>query len=84
MINNYIKFISNNDKGLHSLEKRIKVLEYLKNCISHNGFMFLQEMHSVVYNKKDGRMSFKENFFSHTGIAALAGSGYWFLSKHEL
>ena len=46
--------------------------------------MFIQEMHSVVYNKKDGRMSFKENFFSHTGIAALAGIGYWFLTKHEL
>ena len=31
MINNYIQFISNNVKGLQSLEKRIKVFEYLKN-----------------------------------------------------
>ena len=66
MINNYIKIISNNDKGLQSLEKRIKVLEHLKDCISHYGFMFLQETHSVVYNKKDGRMSFKKNLFSQT------------------
>ena len=44
MINNYLQFISNNVKGLQSLEKRVKVFEYLKNCISNNGFMFLQEI----------------------------------------
>ena len=31
MINNYIQFISNNIKGLQSLEKKIKVFEHLKN-----------------------------------------------------
>ena len=39
MINNYLQFISNNVKGLQSLEKRVKVFEYLKNCISNNGFV---------------------------------------------
>ena len=52
MINNYIQFISNNIKGLQSLKKRIKVFEYLKNCISNNGLMFLQETHSNVYDEK--------------------------------
>ena len=56
MINNYIQFISNNVKGLQSLEKRIKVFEYLKNCISNNGFLFLQETHSIVFDEKDELM----------------------------
>ena len=73
MINNYIQFISNNVKGLQSLEKRIKVFEYLKNCISNSGSMFLQETHTPPYMmKKDSSMILKENFFSHTGIATLA------------
>ena len=37
MINNYTQFISNNVKGLQSLEKS----EYLKNLFSNNGFIFL-------------------------------------------
>ena len=52
MINNYIQFISNNAKGLQSLKKRIKVFEYLKNYISNNGFMFLQETHSKIFDEK--------------------------------
>ena len=52
MINNYIWFISNNVKRLPSLERRIKVFEYLKNCISNSGFMFLQETHSTVHDGK--------------------------------
>ena len=56
MISNYIQFISNNVKGLQSLEKRIKVFEYLKNCISNNGILFLQETHSIVFDEKDELM----------------------------
>ena len=56
MINNHIQFISNNVKGLQSLEKRIKVFEYLKNCISNNGILFLQETHSIVFDEKDELM----------------------------
>ena len=56
MINNYIQFISNNVEGLQSREKRIKVFEYLKNCISNNGFMFLQETPSIVFVEKDELM----------------------------
>ena len=61
MINNYIQFISKTAKELQSLEKRIAVFEYLKNCISDNGFMFLQETHATVHDKKDGKMSLKED-----------------------
>ena len=61
MINNYIQFISNTVKELQSLEIRIAVFEYLKNCISDNGFMFLQETHATVHDKKDGKMSLKED-----------------------
>ena len=52
MINNYIQFISNTVKELQSLEKRIAFFEYLKNCISDSGFMFLQETHATVHDKK--------------------------------
>ena len=66
MINNYLQFISNNVKGLQSLEKRVKVFEYLKNCISNNGFMFLQEMHSTIFHKKRWQDEHKGKlFFSH-------------------
>ena len=43
-----LKFISNNVKGIQKSEKRIKIFEYLKNSISPNGFIFLQEIHSSV------------------------------------
>ena len=52
MISNYIQFISNNVKGLQSLEKRTKVFEYLKSCLSNNVFMFLQETHTTVFDEK--------------------------------
>ena len=66
MINNYIQFISNNVKGLQSLERRIKAFEYLKKCISNNGFMFLQEMHSTIYVEKRWQDDLKgKPFFSH-------------------
>ena len=46
MMTETISFVSYNSKGLRIKEKRIKIFEYLKNSISHNGFIFLQETHS--------------------------------------
>ena len=46
------KFISNNVKGIGSSEKRWKIFEYLKNNIRHNGFVFLQETHSLTQDEK--------------------------------
>ena len=52
MTNKNLKFISNNVKGRQKSEKRIKIFEYLKNSISPNGFIFLQETHSSVDDEK--------------------------------
>ena len=66
MINNYIQFISNNVKGLQSLEKIIKVFENFKTCFSKNGFMFLQETHSTTYDEKRWQDELKGKlFFPH-------------------
>ena len=43
MTNTIGNFISNNVKGIRSSEKRLKISEYLKNNMHHNGFVFLQE-----------------------------------------
>ena len=43
MINNYIQFISNNVKGLESLEERIKVCEYLKRWV------YVSSRHTLHY-----------------------------------
>ena len=47
-----LKFISNNVKGTQKSEKRIKIFGYLKNNISPNGFIVLQETHSSVHDEK--------------------------------
>ena len=51
MSNTIGSFISNNVKGVRSSEKRLKIFEYLKNNINHNGFVFLQETHSLTQKK---------------------------------
>ena len=47
-----LKFISNNVEGIQTSEKRIKIFKYLKNSVSPNGFIFLQETHSFIDGKK--------------------------------
>ena len=71
MINNYIQFISNNVKGLQSLEKRIKVFEYLKIEFPIMGLYFFKRCTPPYLMKKDGSMSLTKNLFSRTGIATL-------------
>ena len=66
MIRNNLNFVSNNVKGLQGRDKRIKLFEYLKNCISSNGFVFLQETHSSLNVEKKWADEFKgQLFFSH-------------------
>ena len=63
---NNLNFVSNNVKGLQGRDKRIKLFEYLKNCTSSNGFMFLQEIHSSLNVEKKWTDEFKgQLFFSH-------------------
>ena len=81
MINNYIQFISNIVKGLQSLEKRIKVFEYLKNCISNNGFMFLQETNSTVFDEKRWQDELKGKLFFPHGHSDSYGVAIGFLGN---
>ena len=60
-----LKFISNNVKGIQKSEKRIKIFEYLKNSISPNGFIFLQETHSSVNDEKRWCNELNGSYFSH-------------------
>ena len=66
MNRNNLNFVSNNVKGLQGRDKRIKLFEYLKNCISSNGFVFLQETHSSLNVEKKWAVEFKgQLFLSH-------------------
>ena len=47
-----LKFILKNRKGIQKPGKRIKIFEYLRNSISPNGFIFLQETHSSIDDEK--------------------------------
>ena len=42
---NNLTFLTNNVKGLQASKKRIKLIEYFKSKLNHNGFLFLQETH---------------------------------------
>ena len=70
-----LKFISNNVKGIQKSENRIKIFEYLKNNISPNGFIFLQETHSSVYVEKrwcdelNGSLYFSHGKTNSGGVA---------------
>ena len=63
---NNLSFISNNVKGLQAISKQIKIFEYLKNCVTSNGVIFLQETHSSVKDEKLWNDEFEgQLFFSH-------------------
>ena len=65
-MNNKITFISNNVKGIQNSVKRIKLFEYLKSCVTENGFNFLQEIHSCISDEIKWRDEFNsELFFFH-------------------
>ena len=59
-------FILNNVKGIKASEKRLKLFEYLKNNINDNGFIFLQETHSLSKDELKWKDEFGGYlFFSH-------------------
>ena len=64
MANRKLNFISNDVKGLQNSTKRIKIFEYLKNKVTSDCFIFLQETHSDKDSKKGGSTNLKGNFFS--------------------
>ena len=62
MNRNNLNLVSNNVKALQGRDKRMKLFEYLKNCISSNGFVFLQETHSSL-NVEGGLMNSRVSYF---------------------
>ena len=66
MSNKIGNFISNNGKGIRFSEKRLKIFEYLKNNIHNNGFVFLQETHSLTQDEKKFKDDFKGSFVFFT------------------
>ena len=54
---------------MQAISKRIKIFKYLKNYVTSNGFIFLQETHSSVKDEKTWNDEFKgQLFFSHGKI----------------
>ena len=72
MSGNY-NFISNNVKGIRASEKRLKLFEYLKNNINGNGFIFLQETHSLSNDELKWKDEFGGPLFFHPEKAILVG-----------
>ena len=64
-MNGNYNFISNNVKGIKASEKRLKLFEYLKNNINGNGFIFLQETHSLSNDELKWKDEFGGPLFSH-------------------
>ena len=61
-----LSFITNNVKGIQSIKKRLKLIEYFKSKITTHGILFLQETHSSSDDEQKWRDNFGGNtFFSH-------------------
>ena len=67
MANHKLNFVFNNVKGLQNSNKRIKIFEYLKNKVTSDCFIFLQETHSNKDSKKRCSGKFKGRFFFSHG-----------------
>ena len=63
------------------LKKRIKLFEYLKNFISKNGFMFLQETSSTAFDEKRWQDEFKGKLFFSQGHSNSCGVAIGFLGN---
>ena len=61
-----LSFITNNVKGIESMKKRLKLIEYFKSKIMTHGILFLHETHSSSDDKQKWRDNFGGNaFFSY-------------------
>ena len=57
---------SSNVKGIQTSRKRIKLFEYLKSYVTSNGFVFHQEIHLSISDKKNWEDELSGKlFFSH-------------------
>ena len=64
MNSNQINMISNNDNGIQSTKKRLKMIQYFKNKLLPRGILFLQETHSTESNEAGWRDEFNASLFS--------------------
>ena len=79
---NNLTFLTNNVKGLQSSKKRIKLIEYFRSKLNHNGFLFLQETHSTIKNENSRFNDFtvpvffsRRTFTSRVVLIAYLGKG---------
>ena len=63
MIGYIISCIYYNVKGIQTLQKRMKLFEYLKSYVGSNRFVFLQETHSSISDEKKWEDEFNGKLF---------------------
>ena len=61
---NTIKFISNNVNGIQPTKKRLNLIEYFKNNLNSEGFLFLQETYSTFKDVINWMQELKGQLFS--------------------
>ena len=61
--NNSARFITNQVKGMQSLKKRLKLMQYVKDKIGPNGVLFLRDTHLDRKVKQKWRKDFKGPIF---------------------
>ena len=71
MYNTVGHFVSNNVKGIRFSERKLKIFEDLKNNRHHNGFVFLQETHSITEDEKKWKEDFKDPSLFHMIVQIL-------------
>ena len=53
---NNLTLLTNNVKGLQSSKKRIKLIEYFRSKLNHNGFLFYKKHIQLLRTKIHGSM----------------------------
>ena len=60
-----LSFITNNFKGVQSIKKRLKLIEYFKSKITTHGILFLRE----TYSSSEGEQKWQDDFGGNTFFA---------------
>ena len=64
--NNKLSFITNNVKGIQSLKKKLKLIQYFQSKIGPCGLLFLEEIYSISKVEQKWKEDFHGKvFFSH-------------------
>ena len=60
--NNKLSFITNNVKGMQSLKKRLKLIQYFKRRVGPCGLLFYKKLIQTVKWNRNGRKTFMLKF----------------------